>query len=118
MPADRIPFTADLLLGIAANSGERVRVRERAVLEAACRAAAGAPDTATGAAALLLALVTGQGLEQGNERLGFDAARTYIAVHGLHVGRVDPQAADALVRSVAQGLLSDVGEIAKRLLAL
>jgi prophage maintenance system killer protein len=119
VPAEaRIPFTADILLGIAANSGGRVRVRDRAVLDAACRTAAGAPDITTGAAALLLSIATGLPLEAGNERLAFDAARTYLAVHGLHVGRVDPVAADDLVREVAQGRLIDVATIGKRLLAL
>jgi prophage maintenance system killer protein len=118
VPADRIPFTADLLLGIAANAGERVQVRDRAVLDGACRAAANAPDITTGAAALLLSIATGLPLHAGNQRLAFDAARTYIGVHGLHIGRVDPVAADGLIRDVAEGRLTDVITIGKRLLAL
>jgi prophage maintenance system killer protein len=115
-PSERPRRTA--LLGIVTNSGERVRVRDRAVLDAACRTAAGASDITTGAAALLLAIVTGLPLETGNERLAFDVARTYLAVHGPHVGRVDPVAADDLVRQVAQGQLIEVTAIGKRLLAL
>lgn len=72
------------------------------------------------AAALLHSIVANHPLVDGNKRLGFLAAATFLELNGLRLA--DPDAVEDkaydLVIAVASGRLAEVGEIADGLLAL
>jgi death-on-curing protein len=72
------------------------------------------------AAALLHSIVANHPLGDGNERLGFLAAATFLELNGVRLGEpdaIEDQAYD-LVIAVASGTLSEVGDIADGLLTL
>lgn len=67
------------------------------------------------AAALLLSVCQNHTLLDGNERLAWAAAVTFLALNGQPVPDVDVDAAEAFMLSVAGGTLTDVAEIEKAL---
>ncbi|MCC3765702.1 type II toxin-antitoxin system death-on-curing family toxin [Glycomyces sp. TRM65418] len=72
------------------------------------------------AAALLHSLVSNHPLFDGNKRLGFLAAATFLELNGFRLKdpeEIEDQAYD-LVIAAASGTLVEVGDIADRLLAL
>jgi death-on-curing protein len=66
------------------------------------------------AAALLHSLVKNHGLVDGNKRLGWLAATVFVGFNGYRVVLSQDQAF-ALVWAVADGTVSEIGEIATRL---
>ena len=76
------------------------------------------PDLPRKAAALLHSLALTRPLVDGNERTALLAALALLHVNGTSVGVTSPRAGRELTRDVAEGRLDDVGEIARRLLAL
>ena len=59
-----------------------------------------------------------QALLDGNKRLAWTAAVTFLALNGLPVPEIDVDAAEALVMGVAAGELTDVPDISRALRAL
>jgi death-on-curing protein len=117
---------AEQLLHVASNTiGTTPRVRDRPALElAAARPAAldhGVPayrGLFDQAAALLYAIAVLRPLVDGNLRLAWAAARTMLYLNGVPANRVDVLLAEGLVRSVADGRLTDIPAIAGRLAEL
>jgi death-on-curing family protein len=72
------------------------------------------PDLHAKAAALLLSLVSGHALVDGNKRLGWVSVRLFYRLNGSDL-RVPIDDAFDLVTSIADGSLRDVPEIAGRL---
>lgn len=72
------------------------------------------PDLDGKAAALLHSIVTGHALVDGNKRLGWVAVRLFCRLNARDLRAPADDAFD-LVRSVAEGSLRDVPEIAARL---
>ncbi|WP_290861217.1 Fic family protein [Hamadaea sp.] len=70
------------------------------------------------AAALLLSISQNQALLDGNKRLAWAAAVTFLALNGTPVPEVDVDAAEDFMMSVAKGELTEVSQIEARLLAL
>ncbi|WP_030155190.1 type II toxin-antitoxin system death-on-curing family toxin [Glycomyces sp. NRRL B-16210] len=113
------------LASIAA--GPSVRIRDFGLLESA----AARPRTSVfgteayesipeKAAALLHSIVSNHPLIDGNKRLGFLAAATFLEVNGLQLAAPDSieDKAYDLVVAVASGDLAEVGDIAEQLLTL
>ncbi|MGW9347300.1 death on curing protein [Nocardiopsis flavescens] len=102
-----------------------VSVRDAALLDAAL---ARPRDTAFGeeaypdpwlkAAALLRSVLIGHPLSDGNKRLAWTCAKTFLRLNGVAWGPVDQDAAYDLVIAVTTGALVDAAEIAARLRAL
>jgi death-on-curing protein len=119
----------DLLRFAAAGLGEEPVVRDFGLLEAALARPATTvfgreayPSLHTKAAALLHSScgnpVSRDGaLVDGNKRLAWTATAVFLVING-HPPRVDQDEAFDLVMAVAEGTLTDVGEIADRLARL
>jgi death-on-curing protein len=73
------------------------------------------PDLWEKAAALLHSLCMNHALIDGNKRLAWAAARVFLALNDLPLGDIDVDAAEAFVMSVADGRLTEVGDIAREL---
>ena len=67
------------------------------------------------AAALLFSVCQNHTLLDGNKRLAWAAAVTFLALNGQPVPDVDVDAAEACMLSVASGKLTDVAELEKAL---
>ena len=70
------------------------------------------------AAALLFSVCQNHTLLDGNKRLAWAAAVTFLALNGHPVPDIDVDAAEAFVLSVASGKLTEVAEIETALRAL
>jgi death on curing protein len=70
------------------------------------------------AAALLLSVCQNHTLLDGNKRLGWAAAVTFLALNGVPVPDIDVDAAELFMLSVADGRLSEVAQIEKELRSL
>jgi len=70
------------------------------------------------AAALLFSICQNRALLDGNKRLAWAAAVTFLALNGVPVPDVDVDAAEAFMLAVAKGELTEVAQIETRLLAL
>ena len=111
----------DLLAAAEAALRRPPEVRDIGILEAAvARTRASVygedayPDLDGKAAALLHSIVTGHALVDGNKRLGWVAVRLFCRLNERDL-RVPVDEAFDLVRSVADGSLRDVPDIAARL---
>jgi death-on-curing protein len=63
------------------------------------------------AASLLFSLSENQALLDGNKRLAWAAAVTFLALNGIPVPDIDIDAAEMFMRSVATGKLAEVANI-------
>jgi death-on-curing protein len=115
----------DLVILAGAVVGGPVVVRDHGLLSSsAARPATVAfgviayPELFTKAAALLHSVCMNHALLDGNERLAWAAAVTFLALNGQPVPDVDVDAAEALVMGVAGGTLTDVEDISRALRAL
>lgn len=113
----------DLLEIARAAVGEDVAVRDYGLLESALarpRASVFGEDAYADlhvkAAALMQSLARNNALGDGNERLAWTACRTFLAVNGLWISALE-DARFEFVIAVANGALSELGEIAGRLRA-
>jgi len=70
------------------------------------------------AAALLFSICQNHTLLDGNKRLAWAAAVTFLALNGVPIPDVDVDAAEAFMIAVAKGELAEVARIEARLLAL
>ena len=70
------------------------------------------------AAALLFSVCQNHSLIDGNKRLAWAAAVTFLALNGHPVPDVDVDAAEKFILSVAKGELKEVAQIEERLRAL
>jgi death on curing protein len=70
------------------------------------------------AAALLFSVCQNHTLLDGNKRLAWAAAVTFLALNGHPVPDIDVDAAEAFMLSVASGKLTDVAEIEEALRGL
>jgi death-on-curing protein len=70
------------------------------------------------AAALMFSICQNHALIDGNKRLAWAAAVTFLALNGVPVPDIDVDAAEEFVMGVAKGELADVARIEARLLAL
>jgi death-on-curing protein len=75
------------------------------------------PDPFEKAAALMHSLMSNHALVDGNKRLAWSAAVVFLGLNGLRVPRIDVDRSAEFVFSIAEGDLSEVGEIASRLRA-
>lgn len=67
------------------------------------------------AAALLHSVCMNHALIDGNKRLAWAAARVFLGLNEVPIQDVDVDQAEALVMSVASGVLADVSDIAREL---
>jgi death-on-curing protein len=119
-------LTTALLVKIAERiTGSEFAVRDLGLLEAAAARPATAfagheayPTLLEKAAALLHSIVSSHPLLDGNKRLGWVAAATFLQITGGAVRDDRQDEAYELVIDVATGSVSDVGQIAKRLVGL
>ena len=70
------------------------------------------------AAALLFSICQNRALLDGNKRLAWAAAVTFLALNGVPIPDIDVDAAEARVLAVAKGEVAEVGQIETGLLAL
>jgi death-on-curing protein len=70
------------------------------------------------AAALLFSLCQDHALLDGNKRLAWAAAVTFLDLNGISVPDVDVDAAEAFMMAVAKGELTEVANIEAHLLGL
>src|SRR5688572_31953782 len=70
------------------------------------------------AASLLYSICQNHALLDGNKRLAWAAAVTFLALNGVAVPDIDVDAAEEFMMGVAKGELTNVGQIESRLLAL
>lgn len=70
------------------------------------------------AAALLFSVCQNHALLDGNKRLAWAAAITFLALNGTPIPDIDVDAAEAFMLDVAKGELTEVRQIEARLLAL
>lgn len=113
----------DLLLAAAAVLGRPPEIRDIGLLEAALARTRATvygddayPDIHTKAGALLHSIVRNHALVAGNKRLGWVAVRLFYVLNGADL-RAPAADAFELVTSVADGSLSDVDVIGRRLAA-
>lgn len=111
----------DLLAAAEAALRRPPEIRDIGILEAAIARTRASiygedayPDLVTKAAALLHSIVTGHALIDGNKRLGWVAVRLFLRLNDFDLVVTVDDAFD-LVRSVADGSLRDVNDIAARL---
>lgn len=111
----------DLLAAAEAALKRAPEIRDLGILEAAvARTRASVygedayPDPDLKAAALLHSVVTGHALIDGDKRLGWVAVRLFLRLNERDL-RAPIDDAFHLVRSIADGSLRDVGDIAARL---
>lgn len=112
----------DLLILAEAVLGQPPVVRDPGLLAAA---AARPPTVVFGqvaypslfakAAALLFSVCQNPTLLDGNKRLAWAAAVTFLALNGVPVPDVDVDAAELFMKSVADGRLTEVAQIEKEL---
>lgn len=106
--------------------GEQFTIRDRGAIDAAVARPQTTvdgedafPDVWTKAAALLQSIVQRHPLVDGNKRLGWVCARTFLAMNGTtRDGHITHTAADVLedlILSVAAGRVDDVDELAERI---
>ena len=120
-----IPLTLEDLLFIADRvAGPGVQVRDHGLLEAAVarpQATVFGEDAYASlhdkAAALLHSIVKGHALVDGNKRLGLGSVIGLLGLSGWVLDCTNDEAYE-LVIAVAEGRLSEVGEIAERLRAV
>ncbi|MEV0805110.1 Fic family protein [Micromonospora sp. NPDC050200] len=67
------------------------------------------------AAALLHSICMNHALVDGNKRLAWAAARVFLALNDVAIKDVDVDQAEALVMSVASGVMTEVADIAREL---
>ena len=70
------------------------------------------------AAALLFSICQNHALLDGNKRLAWAAAVTFLALNGVPIPDIDVDAAEALMLAVAKGEVTEVDQIETSLLAL
>lgn len=70
------------------------------------------------AAALLFSICQNHALLDGNKRLAWAAAVTFLALNGIPVPDIDVDAAEAFMLAVAKGELTEVAQIEAGLLSL
>jgi death-on-curing protein len=70
------------------------------------------------AAALLFSICQNHALLDGNKRLAWAAAVTFLALNGVPIPDIDVDAAEAFMLGVAKGEVTEVGQIETGLLAL
>jgi death-on-curing protein len=63
------------------------------------------------AASLLFSVCQNHALLDGNKRLAWAAAVTFLALNGIPVPEVDVDAAEAFMMSVASGKLTEVAQV-------
>ncbi|MEV4845546.1 Fic family protein [Micromonospora matsumotoense] len=73
------------------------------------------PDLWGKAAALLHSICMNHALLDGNKRLAWAAARVFLALNDEVIRDVDVDQAEALVMSVASGVLTEVADVAREL---
>ena len=112
----------DLVVLAAAVTGAPAVVRDHGLLSsAAARPAAivfgqvAYPDLFDKAAALLHSVCMNHALLDGNKRLAWAAAVTFLALNGHPVPDIDVDTAEALVLAVAAGKLTEVAPISREL---
>jgi death-on-curing protein len=76
------------------------------------------PDLFDKAAALLHSVCMNHALLDGNKRLAWAAAVTFLALNGHPVPDIDVNAAEALVLAIAAGTLTEVADIGRDLRSL
>jgi death-on-curing protein len=76
------------------------------------------PDLFDKAAALLHSICMNHALVDGNKRLAWSAAVTFLALNGHAVPDIDVDAAEALVLGVAAGKIDAVSDISRDLRGL
>ena len=124
MTADPIDYLTaeDLIILAEAVLGQKPVVRDAGLLAAA----AARPSTVVfgevayptllgKAAALLFSVCQNHTLLDGNKRLAWAAAVTFLALNGQSVPDIDVDAAEAFMLSVADGTLTQVVQIEQRL---
>lgn len=111
----------DLLAAAEAALKRAPEIRDLGILEAAVARTRASiygedayPDPDLKAAALLHSVVTGHALIDGDKRLGWVAVRLFLRLNERDL-RAPIDDAFHLVRSIADGSLRDVGDIAARL---
>ena len=67
------------------------------------------------AAALLFSVCQNQALLDGNKRLAWSAAVTFLALNGIPVPDIDVDAAEAFMMAVAGGTLTEVVDVEQHL---
>ncbi len=114
-------LTLDDLLFIASQACGQVHVRDHGLLEAALARPAATmfgsdayPTLHTKAAALLHSLASNHALVDGNKRLAWAACAVFLGING-HRPHARQDDVVHLVVSVADGTLTDIDKIAKRL---
>jgi death-on-curing protein len=70
------------------------------------------------AAALLFSVCQNHTLLDGNKRLAWAAAVTFLALNGVPVPDIDVDAAEAFMMSVADGTMQEVAQVEKSLLTV
>ena len=70
------------------------------------------------AAALLFSICQNHALLDGNKRLAWAAAVTFLALNGTPIPDIDVDAAEAFMLAIAKGEATEVGQIERGLLSL
>lgn len=70
------------------------------------------------AAALLFSICQNHALLDGNKRLAWAAAVTFLALNGIPIPDIDVDAAEALMLAVAKGELTEVAQVEAGLLSV
>lgn len=124
MTADPIDYLTaeDLIILAEAVLGQKPVVRDPGLLAAAAArpstvvfGEAAYPTLFGKAAALLFSVCQNHTLLDGNKRLAWSAAVTFLALNGQPVPDIDVDAAEAFMLSVADGTLTEVVQIERRL---
>ncbi|GAA1823854.1 type II toxin-antitoxin system death-on-curing family toxin [Luedemannella flava] len=124
MTADPIDYLTaeDLIVLAEAVLGQKPVVRDAGLLASAAARPATVvfgdvayPTLFGKAAALLFSVCQNHTLLDGNKRLAWAAAVTFLALNGHPVPDIDVDAAEAFVLSVADGTLTEVVQIEQRL---
>lgn len=114
------------LLSLATGNDPRARLADRGILDAAAIRPASVdekghdvyPGLLDKAAALFQAIITFRPLVSGNESFAMEAARVFLYLNGLRLGRADVASGVALAEDVAAERVTDVAVIARRLRGL
>ncbi|WP_117210475.1 type II toxin-antitoxin system death-on-curing family toxin [Allorhizocola rhizosphaerae] len=127
MTSDDIDYLSvdDLVILAETILGRRPVVRDPGLLAAAA-ARPGAvlfgqtayPTLFGKAAALLFSICQNHALLDGNKRLAWAAAVTFLALNGVAIPDIDVDAAEAFMLAVAKGELTEVAHIEARLIDL
>jgi death-on-curing protein len=127
MTSDPVDYLSveDLVVLALVILGQRPVIRDPGLLAAAA-ARPGAvlfgqiayPTLFGKAAALLFSLCQNHALLDGNKRLAWAAAVTFLDLNGISVPDVDVDAAEAFMMAVAKGELTEVANIEAHLLGL